>query len=145
VVSALIATAFAQEDEGAAKTQWHKVADKRRPTLPKDAADTGDRLRAPSAGAGRAERSAAASVGGQGSVGPPFVAAEDARLFLRPSIARGRSVRLSHAVAGPTLIGRLVREELFIFLEEISRGHVLLVALKIWTQHDLVLRDFQPQ
>lgn len=38
VVSALIATAFVQEDEGAAKTQWRKVADQLRPTLPKLAA-----------------------------------------------------------------------------------------------------------
>lgn len=38
VVSALIATAFAQEDESAAKTQWRKVADQLRSTLPKLAA-----------------------------------------------------------------------------------------------------------
>ncbi|WP_024882141.1 IS256 family transposase [Methylosinus sp. LW3] len=38
VVSALIATAFAQEDESAAKAQWRKVADQLRPTLPKLAA-----------------------------------------------------------------------------------------------------------
>jgi putative transposase len=35
VVSALIATAFAQEDEGAARTQWRKVADQLRPTVEK--------------------------------------------------------------------------------------------------------------
>jgi transposase-like protein len=38
VVSALIATAFAQDDAEAAKTQWRKVADQLRPTLPKLAA-----------------------------------------------------------------------------------------------------------
>jgi putative transposase len=38
VVSALIGTAFAQEDEGAARTQWRKVADQLRPTVPKLAA-----------------------------------------------------------------------------------------------------------
>jgi putative transposase len=35
VVSALIGTAFAQEDEAAARTQWRKVADQLRPTVPK--------------------------------------------------------------------------------------------------------------
>jgi len=35
VVSALIATAFAQEDAEAAKTQWRKVADQLRPTVEK--------------------------------------------------------------------------------------------------------------
>jgi putative transposase len=35
VVSAFIATAFAQDDADAAKTQWRKVADQLRPTLPK--------------------------------------------------------------------------------------------------------------
>ncbi len=35
VVSAFIATAFAQDDAGAAKTQWRKVADQLRPKLPK--------------------------------------------------------------------------------------------------------------
>jgi len=38
VVSALIATAFAQEDAEAAKTQWRRVADQFRPKLPKLAA-----------------------------------------------------------------------------------------------------------
>lgn len=38
VVSAFIATAFAQEDAEAARTQWRKVADQLRPTLPKLAA-----------------------------------------------------------------------------------------------------------
>jgi len=38
VVSALIGTAFAQEDEAAARTQWRKVADQLRPTVPKLAA-----------------------------------------------------------------------------------------------------------
>jgi len=38
VVSALIGTAFAQEDEPAARTQWRKVADQLRPTVPKLAA-----------------------------------------------------------------------------------------------------------
>jgi len=38
VVSALIGTAFAQEDADAAKTQWRKVADQLRPTVPKLAA-----------------------------------------------------------------------------------------------------------
>jgi putative transposase len=38
VVSAFIATAFAQDDAGAAKLQWRKVADQLRPTLPKLAA-----------------------------------------------------------------------------------------------------------
>ncbi len=38
VVSAFIATAFAQDDAGAAKTQWRKVADQLRPKLPKLAA-----------------------------------------------------------------------------------------------------------
>ena len=33
VVSALIGTAFAQEDEAAARTQWRKVADQLRPTV----------------------------------------------------------------------------------------------------------------
>ena len=35
VVSAFIATAFAQDDAGAAKQQWRKVADQLRPKLPK--------------------------------------------------------------------------------------------------------------
>jgi len=35
VVSAFIATAFAQETAGAARTQWRKVADQLRPTVPK--------------------------------------------------------------------------------------------------------------
>jgi putative transposase len=35
VVSAFIATAFAQETASAAKTQWRKVADQLRPTVPK--------------------------------------------------------------------------------------------------------------
>jgi transposase-like protein len=35
VVSAFIATAFAQDDAKAASTQWRKVADQLRPTLPK--------------------------------------------------------------------------------------------------------------
>jgi putative transposase len=35
VVSAFIATAFAQDDAGAAKGQWRKVADQLRPKLPK--------------------------------------------------------------------------------------------------------------
>jgi len=35
VVSAFIATAFAQDDAGAAKQQWRKVADLLRPKLPK--------------------------------------------------------------------------------------------------------------
>jgi putative transposase len=35
VVAAFIATAFAQNDAEAAKTQWRKVADQLRPTLPK--------------------------------------------------------------------------------------------------------------
>ncbi len=35
VVSAFIATAFAQDDAGAAKQQWRKVADQLRPRLPK--------------------------------------------------------------------------------------------------------------
>jgi putative transposase len=38
VVSAFIATAFAQDDAGAAKSQWRKVADQLRPKLPKLAA-----------------------------------------------------------------------------------------------------------
>ena len=38
VVAAFIATAFAQDDAEAAKTQWRKVADQLRPTLPKLAA-----------------------------------------------------------------------------------------------------------
>jgi transposase-like protein len=38
VVSAFIATAFAQDDAGAAKLQWRKVADQLRPKLPKLAA-----------------------------------------------------------------------------------------------------------
>jgi putative transposase len=38
VVSAFIATAFAQDDAEAAKTQWRKVADQLRPKLPKLAA-----------------------------------------------------------------------------------------------------------
>jgi putative transposase len=35
VVSALIATAFAQDDAEAAKTQWRKIADQLRPKLPR--------------------------------------------------------------------------------------------------------------
>ena len=35
VVSAFIATAFAQDDAGAAKLQWRKVADQLRPKVPK--------------------------------------------------------------------------------------------------------------
>ena len=35
VVSAFIATAFAQDSADAAKAQWRKVADQLRPTLPK--------------------------------------------------------------------------------------------------------------
>lgn len=38
VVSAFIATAFAQDDAEAAKTQWRKVSDQLRPTLPRLAA-----------------------------------------------------------------------------------------------------------
>jgi hypothetical protein len=38
VVSAFIATAFAQDDEAAAKAQWRRVADQLRPKLPKLAA-----------------------------------------------------------------------------------------------------------
>jgi len=38
VVSAFIATAFAQDDAEAARTQWRKVADQLRPKLPKLAA-----------------------------------------------------------------------------------------------------------
>ena len=38
VVSAFIATAFAQDDAEAAKAQWRKVADQLRPKLPKLAA-----------------------------------------------------------------------------------------------------------
>ncbi len=38
VVSAFIATAFAQDDAEATKNQWRKVADQRRPTLPRLAA-----------------------------------------------------------------------------------------------------------
>jgi transposase-like protein len=38
VVSAFIATAFAQDDTDAAKAQWRRVADQLRPTLPKLAA-----------------------------------------------------------------------------------------------------------
>jgi transposase-like protein len=38
VVSAFIATAFAQEDADAAKTQWRQVADQLRPKVPKLAA-----------------------------------------------------------------------------------------------------------
>lgn len=38
VVSAFIATAFAQDDAGAAKAQWRQVADQVRPKLPKLAA-----------------------------------------------------------------------------------------------------------
>ena len=34
VVAAFIATAFAQNDAEAAKSQWRKVADQLRPTLP---------------------------------------------------------------------------------------------------------------
>ena len=41
VVSAFIATAFAQDDAGAAKAQWRQVADQVRPKLPKLAAATG--------------------------------------------------------------------------------------------------------
>ncbi|WP_204316564.1 transposase, partial [Klebsiella pneumoniae] len=35
VVSAFIATAFAQDDAAAASQQWRKVADQLRPTVPK--------------------------------------------------------------------------------------------------------------
>jgi hypothetical protein len=35
VVSAFIATAFAQDDAEAARTQWRRVADQLRPKLPK--------------------------------------------------------------------------------------------------------------
>jgi transposase-like protein len=35
VVSAFIATAFAQDDAGAARLQWCKVADQFRPSIPK--------------------------------------------------------------------------------------------------------------
>ncbi len=35
VVSAFIATAFAQPDHAAAKAQWRQVADQMRPKLPK--------------------------------------------------------------------------------------------------------------
>ncbi len=35
VVSAFIATAFAQDDAGAPRAQWRKVADQLRPELPK--------------------------------------------------------------------------------------------------------------
>lgn len=35
VVSALIATAFAQDEAGAAQAQWRQVADQLRPKLPK--------------------------------------------------------------------------------------------------------------
>src|SRR3954452_21264121 len=38
VVSAFIATAFAQDDATAAKAQWRRVADQLRPKLPKIAA-----------------------------------------------------------------------------------------------------------
>jgi putative transposase len=38
VVSAFIATAFAQDDAGAARAQWRQVADQVRPKLPKLAA-----------------------------------------------------------------------------------------------------------
>ena len=38
MVAAFIATAFAQNDAQAAKSQWRKVADQLRPTLPKLAA-----------------------------------------------------------------------------------------------------------
>jgi putative transposase len=38
VVSAFIATAFAQDDAEAAKAQWRRVADQLRPKLPKRAA-----------------------------------------------------------------------------------------------------------
>jgi putative transposase len=38
VVSAFIATAFAQDDADAAKAQWRRVADQLRPKLPKLAA-----------------------------------------------------------------------------------------------------------
>jgi transposase-like protein len=38
VVSAFIATAFAQNDAAAATTQWRRVADQLRPKLPKLAA-----------------------------------------------------------------------------------------------------------
>lgn len=38
VVSAFIATAFAQDDAEAAKAQWRKVADQLRPKVPKLAA-----------------------------------------------------------------------------------------------------------
>jgi hypothetical protein len=39
VVSAFIATAFAQDDAQAARTQWQKFADQLRPKLPKLAPD----------------------------------------------------------------------------------------------------------
>jgi putative transposase len=42
VVSAFIATAFAQDDAEAAKTQWRKVADQLRPKLPKLAGFLGE-------------------------------------------------------------------------------------------------------
>ena len=42
VVSALIGTAFAQEDEPGARSQWRKVADQLRPTVPTLAALTDD-------------------------------------------------------------------------------------------------------
>ena len=50
VVSAFIATAFAQEDAEAARTQWRKVADQLRPKLPKLACflDSTGALRSPS-------------------------------------------------------------------------------------------------
>jgi transposase-like protein len=38
VVSAFIATAFAQDEAGAARAQWRRVADQLRPKLPKLAA-----------------------------------------------------------------------------------------------------------
>ena len=38
VVAAFIATAFAQNDAEAARSQWRKIADQLRPTLPKLAA-----------------------------------------------------------------------------------------------------------
>ena len=38
VVSAFIATAFAEDDEAAARLQWRKVADQLRPKVPKLAA-----------------------------------------------------------------------------------------------------------
>jgi transposase-like protein len=52
VVAAFIATAFAQNDAEAAKSQWRKVADQLRPTLPKLAALPRRRLRRRPCGTG---------------------------------------------------------------------------------------------